>query len=400
VYWWKSQPGAKVTTPPGKAAVAKAKGKSEGRRASGPIVVKTVAVARQAMPVVIDAVGTVEPEHTVSVRPQVSGVLEAVLFKEGDRVRKGQLLFRIDARPMRAAFEQARAALARDEAQLAQARAQAARLRPLLEKDYITRQEYDVAATQAKSLEATVAANQAALEQTRLQLSYAEISAPITGRTGSLSVKAGNLVSAGGATPLVAINSTQPILVAISVPERYLDDVRRHWNGPDLRVEISSRLQGPVVASGALVSIDNTVNPQTGTVLLKARMRNDKEELWAGQFVQARIVLRVEKNALVLPESAVQPGQERPFVYLARDGRAVAQEVEVGRQVGNLVVISKGLSGSDRVIADVPPALAEGVPIKDLAAPAATDVAGEEGDKDGGTKGSRRKGPSGEGARS
>ncbi|HSQ05001.1 MAG TPA: efflux RND transporter periplasmic adaptor subunit, partial [Burkholderiales bacterium] len=377
-YWWKLQPSAKA---PGTAMTGEIKAKGAGRRGGGPVTVKTIPVMRKAMPVVIDAVGTVESEHSVAVRPQVNGVLDAVLFREGDRIRKGQALFRIDSRPMRAAVEQARAAVARDEAQLAQAKAQEARLRPLIEKDYITRQEYDVATTQAKALEATVAANRAVLEQAQLQLSYAFISAPISGRTGSLSVKAGNLVSAGGATPLVVINSTQPMLVSLSVPERYLDDVRRHWNTPDLKVEISSKLRGPVVATGSLVFIDNTVNLQTGTVLLKAQFKNEKEELWAGQFVQARIVLRVEKDALVLPESAVQPGQDRPFVYVAREGKAAAQEVQVGRQVGDLVVISSGLTGSERVIADVPPTLADGTPIKDAtdgATKAAAEVAREE----------------------
>jgi RND family efflux transporter MFP subunit len=394
LYWWKFQSNSKTSATVGKVATAETRGKGAGRRSIGPVTVKTIAVMRKAMPVVIDAVGTVEPEHTVAVRPQVSGVLQAVLFKEGDRVKKGQALFRIDPRPMRAAVEQATAAVARDEAQLAQAKAQEERLRPLIEKDYITRQEYDVATTQAKSLEATVAANRAVLEQARLQLSYAQMSAPISGRTGSLSVKAGNLVSAGGAAPLVVINSTQPVLVSLSVPERYLDDVRRYWNTPDLKVEISSKLRGPVIATGALVFIDNSVNLQTGTVLLKAQIGNEKEELWIGQFVQARIVLRVEKDATVLPESAVQPGQDRSFVYVARDGKAVAQEVEVGRQVGDLVVISKGLSGGERIIAEVPPTLAEGVPIKDASegtAKAAAEVAREESKGDSKVRQSPRK---------
>ena len=400
LYWWKFKSSVET---PGTAVTKEIKAKGSARRAAGPVTVKTVAIQRKAMPVVINAVGTVEPEHSVAVRPQVNGVLDAVLFKEGDRVRKAQALFRIDSRPMRAAVEQAKAAVARDEAQLAQAKAQEARLRPLIEKDYITRQEYDVATTQAKALEATVAANRAALEQAQLQLSYAYISAPISGRTGSLGVKAGNLVSTGGTAPLVVINSTQPMLVSLSVPERYLDDVRRYWNTPDLRVEISSKLRGPVVATGALVFIDNTVNLQTGTVLLKAQFRNEKEELWAGQFVQARIVLRVEKDALVLPESAVQPGQDRPFVYVARDGKAAAQEVEVGRQVGDLVVISNGLTGGERVIAEVPPTLADGTPIRDAtdgAAKAAAEVAREELKNNGKLRESPRKGRSSEGTRS
>ena len=363
LYWWKTQSSAKATdAATGKAAKGEAKG--AGKRGSGPIPVRTITVTRQAMPVVIDAVGAVESEHSVAVRPQVNGVLESVLFKEGDAVKRGQVLFRIDPRPVQAAMEQARAAVARDQAQLVQAKAQEARLRPLMEKDYITRQEYDVAATQAKSLEATVDANRAVLEQARLQLSYAQISAPISGRTGSLSVRAGNLVTGGtGGAPLVVINSTQPILVSLSVPQRYLDDVRRAWNTPELKVEISPNPGAPAVASGALVFIDNTVNPQTGTIVLKARVKNDKEELWPGQFIAARIVLKVEKDALVLPEGTVQPGQDGPFVYVVQDGRAKIKNIQVDRQIGELVVIAKGLIGGDEVIAEVPATLADGAQV-------------------------------------
>ena len=363
-YWWKTQPGAKpAEAVAGKAP--KAEGKGAGKRGGGgPVSVRTVPVMREAMPVVIDTVGTVESEHSVAVRPQVSGVLTAVLFKEGDRVKQGQPLFRIDPRPMQASVDQTSAALSRDQAQLAQAKEQEARLRPLMEKDYITRNDYDVALTQVKSLEATVAANRAVLEQAKLQLSYAQVNAPISGRTGSLSADSGNLVTGGtGGAPLVVINSTQPIVVALSVPQRFFEDVRRYWNTPDLKVQISLNPGGPPVAEGALVFIDNTVNPTTGTILLKARFKNEKEELWPGQFVAARIILKIEKDALVLPEGAVQPGQDRPFVYVIRDGKAAMQEVRVDRQIANRMVISKGLNGDEQVVVDVPLSLTVGAQV-------------------------------------
>jgi RND family efflux transporter MFP subunit len=195
-------------------------------------------------------------------------------------------------------------------------------------------------------------------------LSYAQISAPISGRTGSLSVRPGNLVTGGtGGAPLVVINSTQPILVSLSVPQRYLDDVRRVWNTPELKVEISPNPGAPAVATGALVFIDNTVNPQTGTIVLKARVKNDKEELWPGQFIAARIVLKVEKDALVLPEGTVQPGQDGSFVYIVQDGRAKIKNIQVDRQIGELVVITKGLAGGDEVITDVPATLTDGAQV-------------------------------------
>jgi len=355
-YWYWQKPTSanaeKVTGKPGKGA---------GKRGSGPVTVTTVTAKRQAMPVVIDAVGTVESEHSVAIRPQTNGVLEAVLFKEGDRVKQGQVLFRIDSRPMLASVEQARAALARDQAQLQQARAQEDRLKPLAEKDYITKNEYDVAITQSKALQATVEANRAAMEQAKLQLSYASIASPINGRTGSLSVKSGNLVSAGtGGPPLVVINSTQPILVSLSVPQRYLNDVRSAWGDGAVKIMISLDANSPAVAEGSLIFIDNSVNQQTGTIVLRARVKNEKEQLWPGQFVAARIILKIEQDALVLPESAVQPGQDGALVYIAKEGRAQIQNVQVDRQIGELVVISKGLSGGEEIIKDVPPTLANG----------------------------------------
>jgi multidrug efflux system membrane fusion protein len=364
LYGWKPEFLAKaVDFAKGKTESSEGKGRS--RRGDTVVQVQIVNAERRTMPVVIDAVGTVESEHSVAVRAQTSGVLEAVLFKEGDRVKQGQVLFRIDARPTQAAVEQASAAVARDQAQLAQAQAQEGRLRGLVEKEYVTKNEYDVASTQAKALIATVAANKAALEQAKLLLSYTQISAPISGRTGSLSVKPGNLVNAGGGgAPLVVINSTQPILVSLSVPQRHLDDIRQNWNSPDLKVELRPNPTGPVVAMGSLVFIDNTVNTQAGTIVLKARVKNEKEELWPGQFVAARIILRMEKDALVLPESAVQPGQDRRFVYVVKDGKAVMQEVDVSRQVNELVVISKGLSGGEQVVAEVPPTLAPGASVR------------------------------------
>ncbi len=365
-YWWKTQPGKAGEAAPASEKSAKAERKGGGRRgAGGPVSVETVTVTRQSMPIVVDAVGTIEPEQSVVVRPQVNGAVQAVLFKEGDYVKRGQVLFRIDPRQMQSAVEQFQATVTRDQAQLAQAREQESRLRPLMEKDYITRQEFDVAATQVKALEATSDANRAVLNQAKLQLSYAEISAPLAGRTGNLSVKAGNLVTAGNApATLVIINSTQPILASLSVPQRQMEEIRRYWNTPDLKVQIKTNPSGPVMGEGPLIFMDNTVNTQTGTILLKARLKNEKEELWPGQFVSARITLTIEKDVIVLPDAAVQPGQDRPFVFVVKDGKATMQPVQVARQVDNLVVIAKGLEGNEQVVINVPPTLADGAAVQ------------------------------------
>ena len=380
-YWQQSASGA---TPEGK---AKGKGKGGG----GALVVKAARAIVKPMPVLIEAVGTVEPEHSVQVRAQVSGVLQSVLFKEGDTVKAGQLLFQIDSRTFKAQYNQSLAAMARDQAQLENARAQQERLEPLLKREFITRQEYDVAVTSAKSLEASVQADQAAAEQARIQLEFASIRAPISGRTGTLAVKPGNLVpAAGGGTPLVTINSMDPILVGFSIPERQLEEIRRYQNEKDMRIEIlPDRVRLPA-AEGKLVFIDNTVTPQTGTVLLKTRVANTKELVWPGQFVNVRIVLTVEPEAVVVPEVAVQPGQEGSFVYLIDgDNKVQVQPVKVSRQIGNEVVIASGVKAGDHVITEIPQALQAGAAVR-LAGADDKKGSGEKGKGKGKGKGGKK----------
>jgi RND family efflux transporter MFP subunit len=367
--WWyytkKNSTTATAARNDGAAGAGKRRGKGKGR--GGPLVVTAERVRVQPMPVVIDGIGTIEAEQSVSVRAQVSGVLEAVNFREGDNVKAGQLLFRIDQRPFRASVNQSRAALARDEAQLAQARAQQARLEPLVKQEYITKQEYDVAVTSTKSLEATVAADRAALEQAQLQLAYTEIHSPINGRTGSLSVQPGNLVSAGtsGSQPLVVINRMHPILVAFSVTRNDLDEFRQFRDNQELHVEVSRENESRLVAEGNLIFVDNTINPQTGGVLMKARLANEKEQLWPGELVKVRLVLRVEPEAVVVSEAAVQPGQQGSFVYLIdKENRVRMRPVTVSRQIGDQVVIARGLKGGERLITEVPQALTEGAQVQ------------------------------------
>ena len=363
--WWWWQQGAVAAPDP--------KGGKGGRGEA--LMVKAVTATVKPMPVLIEAVGTAEPEHSVQVRAQVSGVLKSVLFKEGDKVQAGQVLFEIDPRTFQAAYSQAEAQLARDQAQLENARVQRDRLEPLLKREFITQQEFDVAVTSTKSLEATVAADRALLEQARIQLEFARIRAPIAGRTGALSVKPGNLVpTGGGGVPLVTINSTDPILVSFSIPERQLEEIRRYQNEKDMRIEILPERNAPAAAEGKLVFIDNTVTPQTGTVVLKTSVVNKAEILWPGQFVNVRIVLKIEPDAVVVPEAAVQPGQDGSFVYLIDDeSRAQVRQVKVARQIGGEIVIAAGVRGGDRVITEIPQALQEGARVRFAGAKGAAD---------------------------
>jgi multidrug efflux system membrane fusion protein len=383
-WWWWQQPG-------GAGAANGKSGKAKGKGAGGPLIVKAAVAVVKPMPVLIEAVGTVEPEHSVQVRAQVSGVLQSVMFKEGDTVKAGQLLFQIDPRTFEAAYRQAQAQLARDQAQLENAKVQQERLEPLLKREFITRQEYDVAVTSSKSLEATVAADRALMEQSRIQLEYSKIQAPIAGRTGALAVKSGNLVAAGagsGGVPLVTINSTDPILVSFSIPERQLEELRRQQNEKGMRIEILADRSGPPTAEGKLVFIDNTITPQTGTVLLKTSVVNKEELLWPGQFVNVRIVLRIEPEAVVVPDAAVQPGQDGSFVYLiSEDSKVKVQPVKISRQIGTEVVIGSGVKAGDHVITEIPQALQPGATVR---------VAGAEGAGEKGKgKGKGRKGKDG-----
>jgi multidrug efflux system membrane fusion protein len=377
-YWYWSQQGSTAS------AGEQPKGKGKGK-GGGVLTVRAVQAVAKPMPVVVEAVGTVEAEHSVQVRAQVSGALQSVPFKEGDKVKAGQVLFQIDPATFRAQYNQALAQLDRDKAQLENARAQQQRLEPLLKREFITRQEYDVAVTSAKSLEATVAADQAAAEQARIQLSYARITAPISGRTGTLAVKSGNLVQAAGAgVPLVTINTMDPILVSFSVPERQLEDIRRFQNDRNMRIEILADRAAAPVAEGKLVFVDNTVTPQTGTVLLKTRVPNANEVIWPGQFVNVRVVLTIEPEAVVVPEAAVQPGQDGSFVYLIDENSKVkVQPVKVSRQMGADVVIASGIKAGDRVITEIPQALTPGATVQ---------LAGEGKGGKGGGKGEKGKG--------
>lgn len=377
--WWWWQKSATATQ---EAKSGKAKGKGKG----GPIFVKAATAVVKPMPVLIEAVGTVEPEHSVQIRAQVSGVLQSVMFKEGDKVKAGQQLFQIDPRTFEASYRQAQAQLARDMAQLENAKVQQERLAPLLKNEFITRQEFDVAVTSVKSLEATVAADRALVEQARIQMEFARIYAPISGRTGALAIKPGNLVSAGGSggVPLVTINSTDPILVSFSIPERQLEEIRLNQNEQEMRIEVRPDRAGPAVAAGKLVFIDNTVTPQTGTVILKTRVANKNEALWPGQFVNVQIVLKIEPDAVVVPEAAVQPGQEGSFVYMIdADDRVQIQQVKVARLIAGESVIASGVKAGDKVVTEFPQSLREGGRVR---------IVGSEGAEKGKGKGKKGKG--------
>jgi multidrug efflux system membrane fusion protein len=316
-----------------------------------PVPVTVAAAERRSVPFELPATGMVEPLQTVQVQAQVNGILERVAFKEGDEVKQGQVLFQLDARPYRAALEQASAILARDRAQATNAAQEAQRYQSLAEKEYVTSQQYDQVRTTAAAAQATLAGSQAAVDQARLNLQYATIRAPIAGRTGSLLLRQGNLVRASTAEPLVVINRLRPILVRFSVPANNLPLIQAHL-GKEMIVRAEPSGGGDP-SEGTLSFVDNAVDTATGTILLKGRFPNDDGSLWPGGFVNVRLQLYVEPDALVIPAAAVVAGQQGSFVFVIQpDSSASTRAVTVSRTAGDLAIVSGDLQPGDRVVVD------------------------------------------------
>lgn len=325
---------------------------AEEKSPPAPPVPVTVALAeRRTVPFELPATGTVEPIQTVTVQAQVSGVLQRVAFREGDEVKRGQILFQLDPRPYRSALEQATAILERDRAQATNAAQEAKRYESLVEKEYVTSQQYEQIRTNAAASRATLAGSQAAVDQARLNLQYATIRAPISGRTGSLLIREGNLVRANSPEPLVKINQLRPIQVRFAVPASNLPLIQTHL-GKKLVVRAEPSGGGDP-SEGTLSFVDNAVDTSTGTILLKGRFPNDDGSLWPGGFVNVRLELFVEADALVIPSAAVVAGQQGNFVFVVQqDSSASTRAVTVSRTAGDLAIISGGVEPGDRVVVD------------------------------------------------
>jgi multidrug efflux system membrane fusion protein len=322
------------------------------KKESIPVV---VAVAkRTAVPYTLATNGVVEPLQTAAVEAQVGGILTQVAFTEGQTVHAGDVLFQIDARPYVATLDQAKGQLARDQAQAANAKRDATRYNTLVEKDYVTRSQADQATATAASALATVDADRATVERAQLDVANCTIHAPISGRTGGLLVRKGNLVKANESTPLVVINQIQPILVRFSVPQGELPDIQRYFGASKpLAVQATPSEGSGSTLNGTLAFVDNSVDSTTGTVLLKARFDNPAGALWPGQFVTVALRLYVDPNALTVPSSAILTGQAGTYVFTVdKAGSAKQRNVKVARTVDSLAVVAGGLAPGDRVITD------------------------------------------------
>jgi membrane fusion protein, multidrug efflux system len=334
------------------AALTLACARSEGKTAAvaRPVPVRATSALEKDVPVEVRAVGKIVSSQSVAIRPQVSGTLVAVHFTEGEAVKKGDLLLEIDRRPFEAALAEARARLAQDQVRAENARADATRYAGLVDREFVTRQQYEAAKANAAALDAQVVADQAAVERARLNLEYAMIRAPISGRTGRLLVHAGNLVSAGAPEPLVTLEQVRPVFAEFSIPEQHLASLRGRKDAPPVRVTVAG--SGDAL-EGTLAFVNNSVDPATGTILLKARFENADERLWPGQLVDAHLRVSERVKAVVVPAAAVASGQQGDYAYVVTaQQRAELRPVQVAQTSETEAVITKGIAAGELVVTE------------------------------------------------
>jgi len=328
------------------------------------VPVSVAAAIRKVMPELVTAVGTVEAINSVAVKSLIDGQLLQSAVRDGDDVKTGQLLFKIDPRPAQATLAQMQAALAKDVAARDLAHAQVRRYQPVADKGFISADQMQQYVTAYEAAAASVKVDQANVEAAKLTLAYADIYAPISGRAGRILVQAGNLVKANDTNPLLVLNQIAPIFVTFSIPGDLVDRVRQAQAQATLAVEASGAgMSKP--ESGKLAFVDNAVDPTTNTVKLRASFANDNQVLWPGQFVNVTLTVGSDRDAIVVPDAAVKAGPDGSYVFVVKaDGRAEQRAVEVARAVGDEAMISKGLNPGDVVVTDGQSRLVDGKRVK------------------------------------
>lgn len=332
-------------------ASACSRGDGKGPGPGRPVPVRAATALEKDMPVEVRAVGKIVSSESVAIRPQVSGTLVAAHFREGQTVKKGDLLLEIDRRPFQAALSEAAARLAQDRARAENARSDATRYADLVEKEFVTRQQYEAAKANAAALEAQVAADEAALERARLNLAYASVRAPISGRTGRLLVHPGNVVSAGAPEPLVTIEQVKPVFAEFGIPERHLAALRAPRDAPPAVLLTPAAGGKPI--EGTLAFVNNAVDAATGTILLKAQVPNEDEVLWPGQLVDVTVRIAERAKAVVIPASAVAAGQQGDYAYVVTPEKKAELRPVVVEQAGETeAVIAKGIAPGEVVVTE------------------------------------------------
>jgi multidrug efflux system membrane fusion protein len=320
-------------------------------RKSVPVVVGSV--IRKSVPVQLSTMGNVQPSATVSVRSLVGGKIVGVHFKEGQEVRKGDLLFTIDSRAFEQAVRQAEANIAKDTAHAKNGRVQAERYKSLIEKELVSQEQYDQARTAAESFEAILLADKAALENARILLGHCSIRSPIDGRTGNLLVHLGNTIKDSDTFTLVVVNQINPVYVTFSVPEKNLLEIKNYMVKDKLNVEARIPNDARIVEEGVLSFIDNAIDNTTGTIQLKGLFLNKAKRLWPGQFVNVTLTLSIQADAVVIPTKAIQTGQQGQHVFVVRSDQTVeSRAITVDRVVNEESIIGKGLNPGETVVID------------------------------------------------
>lgn len=332
-----------------------------------PAPVRVGKVEHRDLPLSVQTFGSVEANRSVSVLPQVTGLVTEVHFNEGDAVKQGQLLFTIDAREYQASRAQASAALAKNQAAATQAKQEAERTQRLVKAGIASEQDLVAAQALAEATAAEVRLARAQLTSAGLRLGFTRLVAPISGRTGTLLVHRGNLVVQGTTSPLVVIRNTQPVFVRFSISERFLSAAREQFAKGELRAIVNPRGNTKETYEGPVTFIENGVDVSTATIALKARFDNDAEQLWPGASVDVTLVLRVDKQALVAPEGAVQEGQDGPYAFVIdQENKARLRQVEVVRRTEDWVFVGAGLNAGERVVTDGQVRLRDGAAVSVL----------------------------------
>jgi membrane fusion protein, multidrug efflux system len=318
------------------------------------VPVGVASVQKRDMPVYLVGLGSVTPLYSVNVKTRVDGQLVRVNFKEGQFVHKGDQLALIDPRPFQVALSQAEAQKFKDEAQLRDARLNYQRYKDLLQQSgAMSQQQVDTQLAMADQLEGAVRADQAAIDNAKLQLTYCHITAPIDGRVGLRLVDPGNMVHAADANPLLVITQLQPITAVFTLPEDQLPTVAQHMKKGTLRVDAYSRDDQTKITSGTLLTIDNQIDPTTGTGRLKAEFKNPGNELWPNQFVNIHLLLQTLKNSLVIPAAAIQRGPQGTYVYVVKLDKTVeVRPVTIAISQNNLTSVATGLAANETVVTD------------------------------------------------
>lgn len=322
---------------------------TSGHKNTRTVAVTASKVQAKDVTVKVKTIGTVQAYATVDIKSMVTGPLLSAGFNEGDVVAKGQVLFTIDPRPFQAALNEAKAALARDQASLANSQEIIKRNTPLLQKGYVDKQSFNTLVTNAKTLEATVAADQASVASAMLNLDYATIRAPISGKTGNIGLKPGSIIKANDTLTLVTIAQINPIYVSFSVPQQYLRMIQESMQQGPMKVSVIIR--DNQVEEGILTFIDNTVNTTTGTIQLKATFENADRMLWPGEFVTVEIALQHLNHAIVVPTQALATGQKGFYVYVVDDkNMAHMRIITPGAAVDDETIIEEGLKEGEMIV--------------------------------------------------